>query len=72
MVLSYALATVAIRACAEAQYITTMVFDAAHAAASFFLIQRVAEAKTFGDRFAYILGGALGAAAGIKLSLLLG
>lgn len=59
--LHYFITTFNYRAIAEVRYVETFVTDICIAALVFVAIQRVALATTYGERIAYILGGAIGA-----------
>jgi hypothetical protein len=71
MFLQYFLATLNIRACAQANYLFTALSDMAIAFNSYFLIKRVADSKSKLGLAGYIIGGAIGSQLGIYVTKLL-
>lgn len=71
MFLQYFLATLNIRACAQANYLFTALSDMAIAANSFYLIKRVGESKSKWGLAGYIIGGVIGSQLGIYVTKLL-
>jgi hypothetical protein len=64
----YLVITINYRAVVVINYTTTFITDLIIAALAFTSIQRVANATTPAERIAYVLGGAIGALAALKLS----
>jgi hypothetical protein len=69
--LQYFLATLNIRACAQANYLYTALSDLLLAGNSFLIIKRVAESKSKAGFAGYVLGGAVGSQVGILVTKML-
>lgn len=71
MALQYFLATLNIRACAQANYLWTLLSDAAIAANGFLITKKIVESKSKIGFAAYIVGGMVGSQVGIVITKLL-
>ena len=68
--LQYFLATLNIRACAQANYLYTLLSDMLLAANGFFITKRIVESKSKWGLAGYVLGGAAGSQVGIIITKL--